>query len=338
MVAAQQLNPEKAKRQVVLLACPEAQILDVAGPAEVFARTAAVLSSRRSENAGYRVRLLSTGENAITTSSGISLVSHGAIGRIHGRIDTLLVVGGPNMPSRKADPAVVEWLRRSAHRVRRIGSVCTGAFLLAEASLLKNRTATTHWQWCDDLRKRYPDTNVEPDRIFVRDENVYTSAGITAGMDLALALVEEDYGPEIALQIARELVLFLRRPGGQSQFSTILKQQAVSNKPIRDLQIWLLNNLDQPNTVETMADRVSMSPRNFARTFVRETGITPARFVERLQVDAARRRLEESGDTLDQIAVNCGFGSVHSVRRAFMRVLGTRPKDYREVFHTKRAR
>jgi transcriptional regulator GlxA family with amidase domain len=297
-----------------------------------------VLSALHSQTPGYRVRLASTGEELVTTSSGISLVSHCAIGEISGRIDTLLVVGGPGMPSQSPDSAVVHWLRTSASRIRRVGSVCTGAFLLGEAGLLKNRTATTHWQWCEALSKRNPETRVEPDRIFVRDENVYTSAGITAGMDLALALVEEDHGAEVALQIARELVLFLRRPGGQSQFSTILKQQAVSNKPIRDLQVWLVNNLAQSITVESMADRVSMSPRNFARTFLRETGITPARFVENLRVDAARRRLEESGDTMDQIAIHCGFGSLHSVRRAFMRVLGTRPRDYREVFHTAEAR
>jgi transcriptional regulator GlxA family with amidase domain len=206
--------------------------------------------------------------------------------------------------------------------------------LLAAAGLLEDRSATTHWQWCEELRRRHPDIRVEPDRIFIRDGNVYTSAGITAGMDMALALVEEDHGSEVALQIARELVLFLRRPGGQSQFSTVLSQQAVSNKPIRDLQAWMAGHLHEAITVEMMAERASMSPRNFARVFVRETGMTPARFVERLRVDAARRRLEESGDGLDKIAEDCGFGSVDSLRRAFMRVLGTRPKRYRDMFQT----
>ena len=278
---------------------------------------------------------MSTGDELVTTSSGVSLVSHHCLQKVIGNIDTLLVVGGLDIATRAADPTVVNWLRRKAPRIRRIGSVCTGAFLLASAGLLKDRCATTHWQWCEELRRRHPDIRVEPDRIFIRDENVYTSAGITAGMDLALALVEEDHGSEVALQIARELVLFLRRPGGQSQFSTILMQQAVSKQPIRDLQAWLVDHLHQVITVEMMADRVSMSPRNFARVFLRETGMTPARFVERLRVDAARRRLEESGgDCLDQIADHCGFGSVDSVRRAFMRVLGARPKGYRDVFQT----
>jgi transcriptional regulator GlxA family with amidase domain len=322
---------------VVLLAGPNTQIVDLAGPAEVFARTAAVLAGRPTAGAGYRLEVVSTTGGMVTTSCGISFVSHGRYDRLHGAIDTLLIVGGPDLPTATPDPAVVRWLQRMSRRVRRIGSVCTGAFLLAAAGLLANRRMTTHWQWCAVLRAAYPDVIVEPDRIFVRDGAVYTSAGITAGMDLALALVEDDHGADVALQIARELVLFLRRPGGQSQFSTALTLQGAPTASLRELQAWLVDHLHQPLTVEQLAERVSMSPRNFARVFLRDMGLTPARFVERLRVDAARRRLEETGETLEDVCVQCGFGSVDSLRRAFVRVLGTRPQEYRRLFRTMRS-
>ena len=319
------------------MACPNTQIIDLAGPAEVFARTASVLAGRPTSETGYRVELISTARKLLTTSCGISLVSHARYEQVHGTIDTLLVVGGPDMAGAVHDPAVLRWLQRMSRRVRRIGSVCTGAFMLGAAGLLRHRRVTTHWQWCDALGQTYPDVSVEPDRIFVRDGNVYTSAGITAGMDLALALVEEDHGSDVSLQLARELVLFLCRPGGQSQFSTALTLQSAATKSLRDLQAWLVDHLYRPLTVETLAKQVSMSPRNFARVFLREMGITPARFVERLRVDAARRRLEQSADDLESVCRHCGFGSVDSLRRAFVRVLGTRLQDYRRLFRTNRS-
>jgi transcriptional regulator GlxA family with amidase domain len=302
----------------------------------VFARAAKVLWAGGSECTGYRLELASTGAELISCSCGISLVSHRSYEDVRGPVDTLLVVGGQNAAMETPNEDVLRWLRRMGTRVRRIGSVCTGAFLLGAAGLLDNRRATTHWQWCDELQRRYPDVRVEMDRIFIRDETVYTSAGITAGMDLALAMVEEDYGSAVALQIARELVLFLRRPGGQSQFSATLTSEA-TNKPLRDLQAWMADHLREPVTVEALANRVSMSPRNFARVFVRETGMTPARFVERLRVDAARRWLEDSSEGLEQVAERCGFGSVDSLRRSFAHVLLTRPKDYRQAFRTLQA-
>src|SRR5205814_150516 len=219
-----------------------------------------------------------------------------------------------------------------AGRCRRVGSVCTGAMLLARAGLLDGRRATTHWNWCETLIKRAPRTDVDPDPIFVRDENIYTSAGVTAGMDLALALVEEDHGSRLALQVARNLVLYLRRPGGQSQFSAALSLQATDRKPLRELEAWVLDHLDKALTVSALAQRVAMSPRNFARVFNKEMKTTPAKFIERLRVEAARRRLEESQNSMESIADECGFGNVNSMRNVFQRTLKIAPGQYRRHF------
>jgi transcriptional regulator GlxA family with amidase domain len=205
--------------------------------------------------------------------------------------------------------------------------------VLAAAGLLDGRRATTHWKWCSRLALAYPQIEVDADSIFVRDGSVYTSAGVTAGMDLALALVEEDFGGAAALWIARHLVLFARRPGGQSQFSVFLDLQATDREPLRDLQTWMAGQLDQNLSVERLAAQVHMSSRNFARVFRQQVGWTPARFVERLRVEAARRRLEESGTGLAQVALECGFGSADSMRRSFLRVLRVAPADYRRRFH-----
>jgi transcriptional regulator GlxA family with amidase domain len=209
--------------------------------------------------------------------------------------------------------------------------------LLARAGLLDGRRATTHWNWCEVLIRRAPRAQVDPDPIFVRDKNVYTSAGVTAGMDLALALVEEDHGSRLALQVARNLVLYLRRSGGQSQFSAALSLQLTDRKPLRDLEAWVLDNLDKPLTVPVLAQRVGMSPRNFARVFAKEMKTTPAKFVERLRVETARRRLEESQNSMESIANECGFGNVNSMRNVFQRALRIAPGQYRRHFrHVKR--
>jgi transcriptional regulator GlxA family with amidase domain len=217
-----------------------------------------------------------------------------------------------------------------------VGSVCTGALLLARAGLLDGRRAATHWNWCEQLARRYPRVVVEPDPIFVRDGNVYTSAGVTAGMDLALALVEDDWGSSLALQVARHLVLYLRRPGGQSQFSAALSLQAADRHPLHELQSWVLDNLDKPLTVEVLAGRASMSPRNFARVFSREMHVTPARFIERLRIETARRRLEETDRSLKRVAHECGFGSAAVMRSVFQRVVGVAPGQYRQHFRSPR--
>src|SRR5205823_6206229 len=234
---------------------------------------------------------------------------------------------------------VIRWLKTVAGRIRRIGSVCTGAMLLARAGLLDGRRATTHWSWCEVLIRRAPRAQVDPDPIFVRDKNIYSSAGVTAGMDLALALVEEDHGSKLALQVARNLVLYLRRPGGQSQFSVALSLQATDRKPLRELEAWVLDNLSNSLAVSALAQRVAMSPRNFARVFTKEMKTTPAKFVERLRIEAARRRLEESPHSMETIASECGFGNVNSMRNVFQRTLKIPPGQYRRHFrHAKKAR
>jgi transcriptional regulator GlxA family with amidase domain len=244
---------------------------------------------------------------------------------LRGPVDTLLVAGGTGMDLAVCDEQLLLWMRKTAQRVRRIGSVCTGAFLLAAAGLLDGKRAATHWKWAAELASKYKHTIVDPDPIYIRDGNTYTTAGVTAGMDLALALVEEDLGAPTALKVARELVLYLRRAGGQSQFSTALALQASDRKQIAELRAWALDNLDKNLTVEELAAKAGMSPRNFARVFLKDTGTTPARFVERLRVEAARRRLEESRDKLEKVANDCGFGSLQTLRRSFLRVGGHGP-------------
>jgi transcriptional regulator GlxA family with amidase domain len=251
---------------------------------------------------------------------------------LRGPIDTLLVAGGSGVEDAAQDEDLLVWLRKTARRVRRIGSICTGAFLLAEAGLLDGKRAATHWKWAAKLADKFKQTTVDPDPIYIRDGNTYTSAGVTAGMDLALALVEEDLGSPMALKVARELVLYLRRSGGQSQFSAALSLQASDRKQIEETRSWILDNLEQTLPVEKLAAKAGMSPRHFARVFLKDTGTTPAHFVERLRVETARRRLEESRDKLEKVANDCGFGSIQTLRRSFLRVLHVPPNDYRQRF------
>jgi len=318
-----------------MVAFPDVQILDVTGPLEVFARAARWLADAgHSGPLAYEVELLAATAGTIRTSSGLRLAVDRRYGAVGERLDTLLVAGGVGTAVAMRDLALLAWLRRMAHRVRRLGSVCSGAFVLAEAGLLDGRRATTHWSVSDALAQRYPRVRVDPDPIFIRDGRVYTSAGVTAGMDLALALVEEDHGREIALHVARELVLFLRRPGGQSQFSAQLALQATDHQPLRELQAWIAEHPSADLSVATLAARVAMSPRNFARVFARELGITPACFVEQIRVETARRRLEESAHGVDLIASEVGFGSAESMRRSFVRTLRVPPSAYRSRFQT----
>jgi len=312
---------------------PDVQILDVTGPLEVFARTARwLMDHRRRREPAYTVELLAARRGPVRSSSGLELVVRHSFMEVRGGIDTLLVAGGIGARRAPSDRALVRWLRRIAPRVRRLASVCTGAFLLAEAGLLDGRRATTHWGACRQLAERYPRVAVDPDPIFVRDGRVYTSAGVTAGMDLALALVEEDHGREIALAVARELVMFLKRPGGQSQFSVPLMAQSADLQPLRDLQGWIGEHPGADLSVAALARRAAMSARNFARVFTREVGMTPARFVERARVEAARRRLEESSVGVEVVAAESGFNSAEIMRRAFLRTVRVNPAEYRHRF------
>ncbi len=321
-----------------MLAFPDAQILDVTGPLEVFGRAARWLTEERGWRiAAYTVEIAAAKAGPFATSSGIRLIADCSIAQVRGPIDTILVAGGRGTTAALRDRTLIDWLRSSFRRTRRLCSVCTGAFLLAEAGLLDGLRATTHWRQCERLAAQYPAVWVETDPIFVRASNskIFTSAGVTAGIDLALALLEDDHGRDVALAVARELVMFLRRPGGQSQFSVQLSAQVADREPIRDLQRWIADHLGADLSVDRLARRAAMSPRNFARVFMREVGVTPGEFVEKSRVEAARRRLEESADGVDSIASECGFGTRESMRRAFIRRLHVPPSAYRSRFHQK---
>ena len=325
-------------RRIVLVTFPEGQILDVTGPLEVFSTANRQLRERGFEGDAYTLEVVARERGPVVTSSGVEIVAQRAARDVRGRLDTLIVAGGQGTEQALREGYLVPWLRRRAASARRLASVCSGAFLLAEAGLLDGRRAATHWRSCEQLAALYPKVRVEPDPIFIRDGRTYTSAGICAGMDLALTLVEEDHDRDLALAVARHLVIFLRRPGGQSQFSAQLSAQMAERHPLRDLQAWIGERPGEDLSVEALARRAAMSPRNFARVFAREVGQTPARYVEQVRVEAARRQLEESHACVDEVASACGFGSAETLRRAFLRALRVSPSDYRARFRTRERR
>ncbi len=358
-----------ATRNIVFVAFPDVQMLDVCGPFDAFS-----FANRAMDAAGmvdrplYRIELVAAQAGSLQTCSGLQIVAHHAYAEVDYPIDTLIVTGGVAALERAAsDAALVAWIRETAPKVRRVASVCTGAYLLAAAGLLEGRRATTHWGWTKHLADAYPAISIEADRIFVQDGNVYTSGGVTAGIDLALALVEEDLGRDIARLTARIMVMFLRRPGGQCQFSTylgseaealrdshwfqtwILGQQdpdksrevlpsltveAHSRPDMRGLQAWMLAHPHADLSVEALAERVTMSPRNFARLFLQETGMTPAKFVEHARLEAARCVLEQTALSVEAVAQRCGFGDPERMRRSFRRALSVSPQDYRARFRS----
>jgi transcriptional regulator GlxA family with amidase domain len=314
-------------RRIVIVAFERVQPLDVVGPAEAFSAAAELVAN------AYTVQVVAPSSGPLfTRSRAYGIAPTTTTDRCRGRIDTLIVAGGFGAREAVVDESLVNWIRAAARRSRRVASVCTGAFLLAAAGLLDGRRATTHWAWCGELRRRYPDIDVDPRPIFVRDDRVWTSAGVTAGVDLALALVEDDLGPEVARQVARWLVVYMQRPGGQAQFSAHLESAPATRAPLRELQAWMADHLDGDLRVEALASRAAMSTRNFARAFRRETGTTPAAYVEGLRVEAARQRLERSPEPVDLIAARTGFGTPETMRRAFARRVGVPPAAYRARF------
>jgi transcriptional regulator GlxA family with amidase domain len=312
-------------RRIVFVAFDQVQALDVTGPSEVFSQ-----ADRARHGGAYQLEVAAS--SPFRTSSGLRLTPDCSLEHCRGPIDTLVVPGGQGTRAAASDERLISWLRLAARRSRRVTSVCTGAFLLARAGLLDGRRATTHWAACAALARLHPAVDVAPDPIFVRDGNVYTSAGVTAGIDLALALIEEDLGRAAALDVARSLVLFIRRPGGQAQFSASLAGQSASRPGIRELQQWIADNLHEDLTVAALAERTFMSQRNFARVFAAETGVTPAVYVESLRLERARTLLETTALQLEEIAQRCGFGSVETLRRAFGRRLRVSPSAYRARF------
>jgi transcriptional regulator GlxA family with amidase domain len=316
-------------RGVLIVLFDDVQSLDVTGPLEVFAG-AANYQARRGER-GYEITTASLGGAPVTSASGLGLIPATDLRALAADpIDTLVVPGGRGTAS--PDPELIGWLRAHGPAARRITSVCTGAFLLAAAGLLDGRNATTHWAYTQALASQYPAVTVHTDPIFVRDGQVATSAGVTAGIDLALALVEEDMGHEAALAIARGLVVYLRRPGGQAQFSAHLQAQSARRAPLREVQQWISEHPAADLSVPALAARAGLSPRQFARAFAAETGVSPGRFVSTIRLETARRMLEDSGRGVSQVARACGYGTPEAMRRAFVQSLGVPPASYRHRF------
>jgi transcriptional regulator GlxA family with amidase domain len=324
------LAPASKPHRVVLLAYEGVELLDVVGPLETFAAVGATSAGPR-----YSVAVAAERPGLVRASSGLAIEATLGLGAL-AEADTLLVAGGSGLEAAMQQPALVGALRDAAPRVKRLGGVCVGAFLLAEAGLLDGRRAVTHWEFCGRLAARYPAVKVERDPIFIVDGDVWTSAGVTAGIDMALAMIECDCGPQAALTVAQSLVMFRRRPGGQSQFSVDLVAQwtagATENRNMRRLQEWIIDHPEADLSVEALAERAAMSPRNFSRTFGAKTGATPARFVEQARLQRARLLLETTAETVEAIAATCGFGSADVMTRTMQRVLGVGPSDYRKRF------
>lgn len=322
--------PPKPPRRIELLCFPAVQLLDVAGPLQVFA-TANDVAAARGLPPAYAVRVIGGAGRMVRTSSGLVLRSEALpAGKAP---QTLIVAGGPGVEAAVADRALRDWLKRRSAQAERVCSVCTGAFLLAATGLLDGRRATTHWSFCAELAQRFPAVRVETNPIFVRDGRIWTSAGITAGIDLALALVEEDLGRAIALAVARYLVVFLKRPGGQAQYSAVLSLQAADDR-FAALNEWIGRNLSSDLSLATLAGRSGMSERSLIRHYTRATGLTPARAVEKLRVETACNLMTQSRLPLKRVAQRCGFGSEETMRRSFLRQVRVSPQEYRARFGT----
>jgi transcriptional regulator GlxA family with amidase domain len=316
-----------SSRHIVVLAVPPVEEFDLVCPIQVFGA-----ANRLSGKSVYAVEIATSGKNLKVEGEGglLSFVAETSYKDLKENFDSLLLVCGVGTRDTR-DAALFAWLRRVAPMVRRLGSVCVGSFVLAEAGLLNGKRATSHWRFAKELARRYPLVNVESDLVWVKDGNIYTSAGISASVDLALAWVEEDCGAAIAQEVARELVLFLRRPGGQKQLSISLSAQASEMKAMQELQVWIAENLRKKLPVQALADRTAMSVRNFERVFTREVGRTPSQYVLQARVEAVRHQLERTDRGLKQIALHCGFGSADVMRRSFVRLVGVTPDQYRRT-------
>lgn len=321
------------RRSTAIVAYDDIQVLDVVGPLEVLYR-ADLHEIEAGRPAVYEAQVYTIDGRPASTASGVSITPAGSIAECPTALDTVIVAGGNGTAHAMRSDPLLEWLQTVDARSRRTASVCSGSFVLAAAGLLSGRRATTHWSECERLAALFPTVRVEPEPIYVRDGKYWTSAGVTAGMDLALALVEDDLGRDVALYVARWLVLYMHRQGGQAQFSAQLQAQSAQREPVRELQRFIAEHPDADLTVAAMARRTAMSERNFARVFAQETGTTPADYVERVRVEVARRLLEQTSLRLDDVAAACGFGSQDTLRRSFQRRLNVAPSDYRARFRT----
>jgi transcriptional regulator GlxA family with amidase domain len=322
-----------ARRSIVIVAFDGVQPLDIVGPHEVFAGASTLLAAHGKGRAGYDIAVVSASGAAVATESSLQLgTSLLPAGRAV--IDTLIIPGGDGAQTARHDQHLLRWIRSAAQRSRRVATVCTGTFIAAEAGLLDGRTVTTHWARAGQLAEEYPRLKVDPDPIYCRDGKVWTSAGVTAGIDLALAMVEADHGADVAQTVARWLVMFLHRPGGQTQFATPVWAPRAERSSVRGAQDFVDSNPAADHRLDLLAARAAMSSRHFSRVFSAEVGESPARYVERVRVEAARATLEASNASLDVVAARCGFGTSESLRRAFQRRLGVTPDDYRRRFRS----
>ncbi|WP_090930817.1 GlxA family transcriptional regulator [Nonomuraea jiangxiensis] len=317
------------KRRVLILVYPGFQLLDLAGPADVFGTADLLLAGR-----GYQVEPVAPQAGAVVAGNGVTVMA-GGLGEVTGPVDTLLVAGGLSVPEHVRDPDLVEAVARLAAGARRVASVCNGAFLLAEAGLLDGRRATTHWLVAGELKNRYERVEVNADPLYIEDGHVWTSAGVLSGVDLSLALVARDHGHRLARDVARGLVVYLHRPGGQSQFSTPMRTLTPRSEPLRELQAYIDANPTADLSVPALAGRVGMSERHFSRVFTEQTGLSPGRYVERSRADTARRLLEVTGHPLERVARESGLGSPETLYRVFRRHWRISPGDHRRRFQSK---
>jgi len=316
--------------RVVLLAIPPVRELDLVGIVDVFATTNRFLPPGRQ----YRVEVVTSSlQPYIVGMCGLQFAGARHYSTLEGEIDTLLVPGVEPEKVRLS-PSLLRWFRLRAEKSRRVGSICTGAYVMAQAGLLDGKRAATHWAFVKELSSRFPAVTIDGNPIWIRDGNIYSSAGVTSGIDLSLALVEEDHGQKVALEVARALVVFLCRPGNQAQFSVSLRDQRTENRPLRDLQVWVVENLQGDLSTPALAARAAMSERNFQRVFTKEIGKSPALYVEEIRIEAVRRKLERTTRSLEEIAAACGFGSADVMSRSFQRQLKTTPAEYRARFRT----
>jgi transcriptional regulator GlxA family with amidase domain len=319
-------------RSVIILGFAGIQALDLVGPSEVFSGATLYLASQGRGDDGYTVSVVSHSGELATTGTGLSLVAQ-PLPDPRRPIDTLILPGGGGIDEARQNPDVIGWIQIAAENARRVVSVCTGAFLAAQAGLLDGCPATTHWAFADRLAREFPAVAVDPEPIFMRSsDQVWTAAGVTAGIDLALSLVEDDYGTDAAQTVARWLVMYLRRPGGQTQFAAPVWMPRAKRAPIRDVQEIIESEPGGAHSIPELARRAAMSPRHFTRVFTDEVGEAPGAYVERVRTEAARRQLEETDDTVTVIASRCGFGTAETLRRNFVRRLGVSPDQYRKTF------
>lgn len=320
------------QKHIVIVGFDGITSLDLSGPLEAFS-SATLSDSKGGPQPCYQVTIASIGAKTFQSVSGLRMTASCSLRSLR-HLDTLIVPGGRGMRTSSSAATLAKWISSRAGSIRRIASVCTGIYGVAPTGLLNGRRVTTHWKYAADLAQRFPTLKVDADALYIRDDKFYTSAGVTAGIDLSLALIEADFGPQVALRVARELVVYMKRPGGQDQFSQPLKFQVASTSRFADLAVWILRNLDRNLSVDVLAERVNLCPRQFSRRFRAEFKDSPAAFVQRLRLDEARKRLSSSGCSVESVANSLGFNDPDGFRRAFVQHYGVAPHQYRSRFRT----